>query len=77
MTSMTNHTISNDNMQFCGISFILLLFLKASLCLCFTAPPVDDCSSDADCENNDNGKTVCDTGVSDKCKGKFTITQPY
>ena len=60
-------------MQFCGISFILLLFLKASLYLCFTAPPVDDCSSDADCENNDNGKTVCDTGVSDKCKGNSLL----
>ena len=46
---------------------------------CFTAPVVnvDDCTADADCENNDNGRTVCDSGTTDKCIGKFNIKQLY
>jgi len=28
---------------------------------------IDACSSDTDCENNANGKIVCDTGNTDKC----------
>ena len=49
------------------------------LWFCFTAPtaPVDDCTANADCENNANGLTVCDVGNTDKCIGKFDIKQPY
>ena len=46
----------------------------------FTAPPVmnaDDCTADTDCENNDNGLTVCDVGNTNKCIGNFNIKQPY
>ena len=51
------------------------------LYFCCTAPPapvpVDDCTANADCENNANGLTVCDVGNTDKCIGKFNIKQPY
>ena len=37
---------------------------------------VDDCAADADCQNNDNGLTVCDVGNTNKCIGNFNIKQP-